>query len=69
MLAQDLMTSSLRVSSPGVPPAALQNAPVRSAEVGVAQCVADGVDRTVDVAQPVTYRQRRTRQKHKPTRC
>jgi len=53
--APDLMTSLQGVSVPDVPPAALQYTPVRSAEVCVAQCVADRVDGAVDVAQPVTY--------------
>jgi len=53
--AQDLMTSLQGVSVPDVPPAALQYAPVCSAEVCVAQCVADRVDGAVDVAQPITY--------------
>lgn len=55
MRAQDLMTSLQSVSVPGVRPTTLQNAPVSSAEVGVAQRVADRVDRAVDVTQPVTY--------------
>ena len=32
-----------------------QDAPVRASERGVAERVADGVDRTVDVTQPITY--------------
>jgi len=51
------MKSSPGMSAPGVPPAALENAPVRAAEVGVAQSVADRIDRTVYIAQPVTYKQ------------
>ena len=31
-----------------------QDAPVRASERGVAERVADGVDRTVDVTQPIT---------------
>ena len=54
VVAQDLMTSLQGASSPGVPPAALQDTPVRSTEVCIAQSIADWVDRTVDIAQPIT---------------
>ena len=55
MSAQDPMTSLQGVLAPGFPPSALQNAPVRSTEVCVAQRVADWVDRAVYITQPVTY--------------
>jgi len=49
-LCTQYVMSSPRVSSPGVQPAALQNAPVRPTEIGVAQSVTDWVHCTVDVA-------------------
>jgi len=51
------MLTSLVLRLRYLAPATGDDAPVSATKVAVAQRVADWIDRTVDIAQPVTYEQ------------